>query len=258
MDLKDLAAAELAWAISREETYKADGAPVPEPIRRLAGLAKAAQDAPRSGAAPSKALVSTIVDAGARLGIAGAAAPDGTISLDEAVIVVAEMEKMAANSEAIREVIGACDGALRGAAEILSGAREDLARLHHRGSSEGRPVADSLPSVSPVAESRAGQAACDRDAHSVQSSLPLPMVGAVTNKSGAEDTGILMRDWIPSVEAMAKSATDLATAMDKAGVKVEIDVPRLVEKFKAEKGSTSAKRPAMAFYAWACKTLRGG
>jgi len=44
-ELRTLAASELAFAESRMVTYRDDGAPVPDPIRRLHGLAKATLDA---------------------------------------------------------------------------------------------------------------------------------------------------------------------------------------------------------------------
>lgn len=329
MDLKDLAAADLAWAMTREETYKADGIPVPEPIQRLGALAKAVQDAsdvPARSGAPSQALVRVVLQAGARLGVPiPELAADGSVSLGDAVIVVAEIEKRAANAAAIREIVGACDGALKNAGLILADARGDLgkfmmagegpilpdeARLVTRPEAGGQPIAlrhglllkqrktghralfsepkpgtfcyvwvsqDGKISAEPTGTEAAnwrsdtweecadvievkpvGLAGGLPIADAGPSAAPNQKPPAGPQTPANVESGVMIRDWNPNADEMAKSAADLKTAMDKAGVKVEIDVQRLVEKFKAEKGDTSAKRPGMAFYHWACKTLRGG
>lgn len=334
MDLKDIAAADLAWVMSREETYRTDGIQVPEPIRRLGALAKAIQDAAVGPGGPAlesavrdfTLMASAIRDSGRRLGWA---VPE-SISASEALAILSDIEKKAANGAGTKDVVLRCERALTDAADVLHGVQRELGGLFiagegpvlpsglrtsddksgsvggeiiqlrhglllrqrktgHRalfsepklgtfcyvwvsqdGKSSTEPTgteaanwrsdtweecADAIE-VKPVVLTPGGLLAADAGPSAPNQKAPSSPAGPQTPAN--VEAGAMIRDWNPSADETAKSAADLKAAMDKAGFKlVDIDVPRLVEKFKAEKGNAPAKRPSMAFYHWACRELKG-
>lgn len=156
MNLRDLAAAELAWVIAREETYKLDGMTIPEPIRRLKALALTIQDTQDPGSSAHLALAGAVLDVASRLKVSFTVA-----NTDEAAIVaLAEIEKRAANGDAVRDVIAKCDAALKDGAGVLLGMSKELGGLFIAGPGAGQPVVlDSgiiaTGPVSTVAPSRA-------------------------------------------------------------------------------------------------------
>lgn len=301
MNLRDSVAAQLAWVMAREETYRADGMAVPEPVRRLKALAEEVQDTPAQGGDPE--LAGALTAAASRLGIA----------TGDPAYLVREMEKLAANGAAVREIVARCDRALKDASGMLLGIGRELgglfiagegsvlpAGLRVDGDKDGQVPGDPIPLrhglllkqrktghralfseakpgefvyqwVAPDGKGRTdptGTTAekwrsdtwevCDE----AMPAAPIASPAQAPSASSPEVTiaatpSSFVKDWTPSAEDMTKSAKDLKAAMDKAGTTVEIDVPRLVERFKAEKGEEVSKRPAMAFYHWAVKALRG-
>jgi hypothetical protein len=313
VELKDLAVAELAWAMNREENYKADGAPVPEPIRRLKALAEAAQSASSSVPSPDlhtlrEGLCHTFV----RLGLKVPDAPASTVDL---ITMLGEAEKRAANGVAARDVVDRCNAALQDGANVLLGVARELGGLFIAGDSKALPVglrahADATTTGPGIDSPRVhgepiplrhglllkrtttghralfsevkqhefvyvwisedGAKSTDPTGTTADNwrtdawqecadQIQVKPIDTLAPSTKAPDSGPpFIRDWNPSAEDVAKKQIDLAAAMQKAGVSVEIDAARLVERFKTEKGSERAQKPGTAFHFWAIRTLKGG
>ncbi len=321
-DVRALAATHNAWAIGRDESYRSDGAPVPEPIRRLRELSSEVMTIPVDSPSDPGSSAATLVDIARALTVENVGDIMVGIGLLKSDLsrTVTELARAKAALKVSADVFAALTAGVSPVAGAALSAlpppgKTDDPRLRNADAAKHGPtptgaICHTLRDGLVLRNSRGNRAiffakpdggfafrwvAIDgksttaaEDAFGVGygnwqkqyweevssdgivvTDEPIPtsagnsatVSAQVEAQTSAAQSAILISDWSPSQKDIETHTGNIATAMTKAGIKLDVTpvlIEDLVLKYKAAKGDQRAQRPGMAFYIWATTQLKKG